>query len=168
MVPLARSDPEYYPLLLGNVVFGGGALGPEQSRLFRDIRQNAGLVYSIDSQFASGGSRSRFSIEFACAPENEARIEALVGDELTRLRSEPVGDFELALMKASLVRRVVLSDAAVASIGRDFLSYATAGLPLDQAQIDARRLLATDAPAIQAAFAKDIRPENFVRTIEGP
>ena len=168
MVPLARSDPQYYPLLLGNVVLGGGSLGPEQSRLFRDIRQNAGLVYSIDSQFSSGGARSRFSIEFACAPENEARIEALIGDELAHLRTEPVGDFELALMKASMVRRVVLADAAVSSIGRDFLSFATAGLPLDQSQVDARHLLETDAAAIQSAFASKIHPENFVRTIEGP
>jgi zinc protease len=168
MVPLARSDPEYYPLLLGNVVLGGGALGPEQSRLFRDIRQNAGLVYTIDSQFNSSGARSRFSIEFACAPENEPRIEGLIGDELKQLRTQPVGDFELALMKASMVRRVVLAGAAVASIGRDYLNYATAGLPLDQAQIDARYLLTTGAPAIQAAFAKDVHPENFVRTIEGP
>jgi hypothetical protein len=29
-------------------------------------------------------------------------------------------------------------------------------------------LLATDAHAIQEAFATYIRPENFVRTIEGP
>ena len=68
LVPLPRSAPQYYPLLLGNTVLGGGSLGPEQSRLFRDIRQNAGLVYSIDSQYVSGGARSRFSIEFACAP----------------------------------------------------------------------------------------------------
>lgn len=168
MLPLARSDPQYYPLLLGNVVLGGGSLGPEQSRLFRDIRQNAGLVYTIDSQFSSFGARSRFAVEFACAPENEARIEGLVGAQLARLRTEPIGDFELALMKASLVRRVVLADAAVASIGRDFLNFSIAGLPLDQAQIDARNILATDARSIQAAFAAQIHPENFVRMIEGP
>ena len=46
-----RSSPQYAAMQLGNTVFGGGALGPEQSRLFRDIRQNAGLVYSIGSQY---------------------------------------------------------------------------------------------------------------------
>ena len=118
LVPLPRSAPQYYPLLLGNTVLGGGSLGPEQSRLFRDIRQNAGLVYSIDSQFVSSGARSRFSIEFACAQGNEARIEGLVNDELAQIRKEPIGDFELALMKASIVRRVVLGVASASQIGR--------------------------------------------------
>ncbi|HEY5339617.1 MAG TPA: pitrilysin family protein [Candidatus Aquilonibacter sp.] len=168
LVPLPRSAPQYYPLLLGNTVLGGGSLGPEQSRLFRDIRQNAGLVYSIDSQFVSSGARSRFSIEFACAQGNEARIEALVDDELAQLRKVPIGDFELALMKASMVRRVVLGDASASQIGAGLLNDATSGLPLDQPHIDAQHLLATDARAIQAAFAANIHPENFVRTIEGP
>ena len=111
LVPLPRSSPQYYPLVLGNAVLGGGSLGPEQSRLFRDIRQNAGLVYSIDSQFVSGGTRSRFSIEFACARRQRGRIESMVNDELAQLRKEPIGDFELGLMKASMVRRVVLGAA---------------------------------------------------------
>ncbi len=103
--------------MLGNTVLGGGSLGPEQSRLFRDIRQNAGLVYSIDSQYVSSGARSRFSIEFACAQGNEPRIESMIDDELAQLRKEPIGDFELGLMKASMVRRVVLGDASASGIG---------------------------------------------------
>jgi zinc protease len=168
LVPLSRSSPQYYPLLLGNAVLGGGSVGPEQSRLFRDIRQNAGLVYSIDSQFVSNGARSRFSIEFACAQGNESRIEGLVNDELALIRKEPVGDFELSLIKASMVRRVVLGDASASSIGEAFLNDAVNNMPLDQDQVDARHLLATDAQSIQNAFVADIHPENFVRTIEGP
>jgi zinc protease len=168
LVPLSRSAPQYYPLLLGNTVLGGGSLGPEQSRLFRDIRQNAGLVYSIDSQFVSSGARSRFSIEFACAHGNEARIEGLINDELTQIRKVPIGDFELSLMKASMVRRVTLGEASASDIAQALLNDATSGLPLDQARIDAQHMLATDAHAIQDAFAANIHPENFVRTIEGP
>jgi zinc protease len=168
VLPLGRSSPQYYPLLLGNAILGGGSLGPEQSRLFRDIRQNAGLVYSIDSQFVANGARARFSIEYACAPENAPRIQSLVENELAQLRAQPVGDFELGLMKASMVRREVLSGASVASIGGGFLDDASSGLPLDQGQRDAQHLLATDAKAVQDAFATQILPGNFVRTIEGP
>ena len=168
VLPLGRSSPLYYPLLLGDAVLGGGSLGPEQSRLFRDIRQNAGLVYSIDSQFVASGARARFSVDFACAPQNAAHIQALVENELAELRSRPAGDFELGLMKASLVRRVVIGDASVASIGGAFLSDASNGLPLDQSQRDAQQLLATNAQAVQDAFNAQILPGNFVRTIEGP
>ncbi|HXP94304.1 MAG TPA: hypothetical protein VN905_12615, partial [Candidatus Binatia bacterium] len=68
----------------------------------------------------------------------------------------------------SMVRRVVLGAASAREIGGALLNDATNGLPLDQTQIDAQHLLATDAHAIQAAFAANIHPENFVRTIEGP
>jgi zinc protease len=168
LVPVPRSSAQYYPLVLGNTVLGGGSASPEQSRLFRDIRQNAGLVYSIESQYASSGARSRFSIDFACAQGNEPRIESMIDDELARLRKEPIGDFELGLMKASVVRGVVLRNSSAAQIGATLLNDAVNGLPLDQSHIDAQHLLATDAHAIQEAFAANIHPENFVRTIEGP
>ena len=168
VLPMGRSSAQYYPLLLGNAILGGGSLGPEQSRLFRDIRQNAGLVYSIDSQFIARGARSRFSIEYACAPYNAARIQSLVESELTQLRTVPVGDFELGLMKASMIRRVVLGDASIESIGGGFLDDASNALPLDQSQRDAQHLLATDAHAVQDAFTAQILPGNFVRTTEGP
>jgi zinc protease len=168
VLPIGRSAPQYYPLLLGNAILGGGSLGPEQSRLFRDIRQNAGLVYSIDSQFVAVGARSRFSIEYACAPENASRIAGLVDGELAQLRTTPVGDFELGLMKASMVRRVLIGAASTAGIGGALLEDASNGFPLDQSQRDAQRLLATDARAIQDAFASQIPAGNFVRTVEGP
>jgi zinc protease len=168
VLPLGRSSPQYYPLLLGNAILGGGSLGPEQSRLFRDIRQNAGLVYSIDSQFLAHGARGRFSVEYACAPRNLARIQSLIEGELTQLRTVPVGDFELGLMKASMIRRVVLADASVSSIGGSLLDDRASALPLDQNQRDAKALLATDAAAVQKAFADQILPDHFVRTIEGP
>jgi len=66
------------------------------------------------------------------------------------------------------VRRVVLGDASASEIGEMLLNDAVNGLPLDQTHIDAQHLLATDAHAIQEAFAANIHPENFVRTIEGP
>ncbi len=105
IVPLARSAPELYPLLLGNAILGGGSIGPEQSRLFRDLRQNAGLVYTVASQLAPRRSRYQLSIEFACLPQNEPRIAALIDAEIARMQNEPVGDFELALAKASIVRQ---------------------------------------------------------------
>ena len=168
IVPLTRSSPEYYPLLLGNAVFGGGEAGPEQSRLFRDLRQNAGLVYSIGSRLSVGRTRSKFTIDFACSPASEARISALIDGEVAKMGSEPVGDFELSLMKASIVRRTILSDASETSIGGSLLSDAAAGLPLDQDRLDAEALLATDSKAVQHAFSSYVHPENFVRVVEGP
>jgi zinc protease len=167
ILALTRSSPEYYPLELGNAILGGGTAGPEQSRLFRDLRQNAGLVYSIDSSLAASSTRARLTIQFACLPENRDRIIARIGDEIDRLQREPVGDFELSLTKASIVRKTIDADSAVASIGGALLDDAAEGRPLDQSRIDARALIATDAAAIRDAFAAYVHPDKFVRVIEG-
>jgi hypothetical protein len=67
-----------------------------------------------------------------------------------------------------MVRRVVIGDASVGSIGGSLLDDQANGLPLDEDQRDAKALLATDAQAVQSAFAAQILPDHFVRTIEGP
>jgi hypothetical protein len=84
------------------------------------------------------------------------------------LQKEPVGDFELSLTKASVVRKTIVGDASVGAIGDALLGDATAGLPLDEARIEARALIAADAPAVRDAFAAYIHPQKFVHVVEGP
>jgi zinc protease len=168
IVDIERTAPAIYPLLLGNAILGGGSLGPEQSRLFRDLRQNAGLVYSIASRLEERRARYELSIEYACLPANAARIGSLIDAEIKRMQTEPVGSFELSLAKASTVRQTVIADSSINSIGQSLLDEAADGFPFDQRQIDAQNFLRTDARAIQDAFAAYIHPPDFVRVIEGP
>lgn len=168
IVDITRTSPGLHALLLGNAILGGGSLGPEQSRLFRDLRQNAGLVYSIASRLGPRRERYELSIEYACLPANAARIGSLIDAEIKRLQTEPVGSFELALAKASTVRQTVIDESSVNAIGQALLDSAANGLPFDQSQIDARAVLRVDARAIQNAMAAYIHPQNFVRVTEGP
>jgi zinc protease len=167
IVDVARTSPDLDALLLGNAILGGGSLGPEQSRLFRDLRQNAGLVYSIASRIVPRRERYELSIQYACLPANAARIGSLIDAEIKRLQTQPVGGFELSLAKASTVRQTVIDESSIGSIGQALLDSAANGLPFDQRQLDARSVLRVDAPGIQRAMASYIHPENFVRVIEG-
>lgn len=45
---LKRDDPDYYPLMVGNYILGGGGFA---SRLMEEIRQKRGLAYSVYSSF---------------------------------------------------------------------------------------------------------------------
>ncbi|MGH7727577.1 MAG: M16 family metallopeptidase [Vulcanimicrobiaceae bacterium] len=168
IVPLARSAPALVPLRVGDAILGGGSGGPEQSRLFRDLRQNAGLVYSIGSDLEINDSYALFGIDYACLPANQPKISALVESEVRTLGQTPVGAFELALAKAALVRRGIVADGSVGTIGQTLLADAVNGVPLDRAERDAHAVVATDAEAIRAAFAQYVDPARFVQTIEGP
>lgn len=168
LVSVDRSSPQYAAMQLGNTIFGGGVLGPEQSRLFRDIRQNSGLVYSIGSQFSAQKGRSEFSTDFASSPVNSDRISRLIDAEIVRMQTEPSGDFELSLAKAAIVRRTIINVSSLASIGRSLLGDAQGGYPLDQDRLDAQAIIATSAQAVKEAFASFIRPSGFVKLVVGP
>ena len=126
------------------------------------------MVYSVAARYSPRRARSTFTVEYASAPQNSARITALIGAEIERMKTEPVGDFELSLAKASIVRQAVLGQSSTGSIGGTLLDQAASGTPFDQGRIDADRFVATDAKAIQAAFAEYVKPQNFVRIIVGP
>ncbi len=168
LASVKRSSQRAVAMQLGNAIFGGGSLGPEQSRLFRDIRQNAGLVYSIHSGFSADDTRSQFSVSFASSPENRQKIIGLIGGEIARMQTELVGDFELSLSKAAIVRRTAVGEASLSAIGQGLLGYSQGGLPLDQSRLDARDIIATSAQAVKDAFAAVVRPDGFVKVVVGP
>jgi len=168
LIDADRGSPQFAPLTLGNAVLGGGSLGAEQSRLFRDIRQNAGLVYSISSQYSPTRTRASFSIDFASSANDRPRIESLVNAEIVRMQSELVGDFELSLAKAAIVRRTSIARASIGAIGQSLLATAIEGVPADRDRSDAVAILATTPAAVREAFAARIRPNDFVRIVIGP
>jgi zinc protease len=77
------TDPDYAALVLGNYMLGGGFLN---SRLATRVRQKEGLSYGISSQLqASSLDRTGvFIITAIYAPQNAARLEAAIKEELTR------------------------------------------------------------------------------------
>ncbi|GAC1493735.1 MAG: pitrilysin family protein [Vulcanimicrobiaceae bacterium] len=168
LIDADRRSPQFAALTLGNAVLGGGSLGAEQSRLFRDIRQNAGLVYTIASQYNATRTRASFSVDFASSPNDRARIESLVDGEIARMQNEPVGDFELALAKAAIVRRSAIADASIGAIGQALLRASLDGAPFDRERADSAAILATTPAAVRDAFAKFVRRKDFVRVVVGP
>ncbi len=168
MLETDRGDPAYYALQLGNAILGGGSGGPEQSRLFRDIRQNAGLAYSIGSELSADRTRARFEISYASLPSNEARIASLSIADVEKMRTDVPGSFELDLAKASIVRRSIVDDGAIEGVGAELLGAASDGMPLDQGTLDARAFVATTGTAVRDAMAKYVHPDRFVHVVIGP
>jgi len=162
---LTRSDPDYYPLELGNAVLGGSFYS---TRLSIDLRRNAGLVYGVDSVLQAGRTRSVYFIDYASDPQNVGKAADMVVRELTAMQDTPVGADELTRVKAYLVRQIPLSEAGVAEIARGMLGRRELDLPLDEPTIAARRYVELDAAAVQAAFRKWLRPGDLVRISEGP
>ena len=162
---LTRANPDYYPLELGNSVLGGAFYS---TRLTRDIRKAAGLVYSVQSSLELSQTRGVLAVQYACDPLNVSRVHLMIVRELLTMQKTPVTTDELQRAKALLLRRIPLAESSVDAIALGIVQRRSLDLPLDEPTIAARRYLALGASDVQAAFAKWVRPADFVRVSLGP
>lgn len=162
---LTRSHPDYYTLRVGNQILSGAAFA---SRLFRDLREQSGLVYSVDSSLDAGKNRSVFAVFYACDPPNVSKARGLVERDLRQIQTRPVTPTELTQAKTILLRRIPLSTASTDRIAGELLDLSARDLPLDEPLRAAKRYLQITAAEVEAAFAKWIRPGDFVQVTLGP
>ncbi len=162
---ILRSDPDYYPLQVGNHVLSGAFYA---TRLYHDLREEAGLVYSVDSTLSIGRTRSMFSVDYACDPPKVSQARAMVIRDLKQMQAEPVSATELQQAKTLLVRQIPLSEASYEGISARLLDLSVNDLPLDEPVRAARRYVAITADQVRAAFARWIRPDDLVQITVGP
>ena len=162
---LTRSHPDYYALQVGNRILAGGSFA---ARLFRDLREQSGLVYSVDTLLDVGKTRSIFGVFYACDPPNVSKARALVERNLSAMQTRPVTPAELQRSKTLLVRQIPLSRASMDGIAEQLLDLSLRDLPLDEPMRAAKRYLEITAADVQAAFAKWIRLVDFAQVTLGP
>ena len=126
---LNRFDPAYYPLELGNHVLGGGFYA---TRLYHDLRQVNGLVYTVDVSLNASKTRASYSVQYGCDPQNVSKARAIIVRDLDQMRTQNVSDAELLQAKALMLRQIPLSTSSEDAVAGELLGYAEIGLPLDE------------------------------------
>jgi zinc protease len=162
---LPRSDPDYYPLSLGNAVLGGGFYA---TRLTVDLRKNLGLVYSVGAGIQATRTRGAYIVNFASDPQNVKRAADIASDEIRKMQTQSVGANELLRAKAILLRRIPLGESSIDDIARGLLTRSDLDLPLDEPEIAARRYISLTPADVQASFKRWMRPNDLVRVSQGP
>ncbi len=101
---MAYSDPDFYPSLMLSTLLGGGM----SSRLFQEIREKRGLVYSIYSFNAPAIDGGVFGI-YAGTGEDEAKeLVPVTLEELRRVQIDAHGD-ELRRARAQVKAGLLMS-----------------------------------------------------------
>jgi zinc protease len=162
---LKRSDPDYYPLQLGNAVLGGSFYS---TRLSIDLRKNSGLVYSVGSTLQAGRTRGAYFIQYASDPQNVSKAANMVVNEIKSMQNEPARPDELVRVKALLLRQIPLNESSVEDIAHGLIGRVDLDLPLDEPTKAAQRYIALGPDDVQNAFKKWLRPDDLVRVSEGP
>jgi zinc protease len=164
-VGVTRFDPDYYALQLGNHVLGGGFYA---TRLYHDLRQEAGLVYTVDDSLTSTRTRSLYTVSYGCDPENVSKARDIIQRDLRSMQVDRVTPQELHQAKSLLLRQMLLRESSEDAVAGGLLARAQAGLALDEPSRAARVYSALTADQLRAAFAKWIRPDRFVQVVRGP
>ena len=164
-IPINRFDPDYYPLQLGNHVLGGGFYA---TRLYHDLRQVAGYVYNVDVRLNAQKTRTIYTVTYGCDPNNVSKAKDLIVRDLITMQKENVTPAELQQAKALLLRQIPLGESSEDSVAGGLLARAQIGLPLDEPIRGAQLYFSMTADQVRAAFAKWIRPDEFVQIVRGP
>ena len=120
-----------------NQILGGS--GDFESRLWQELRQKRGLVYSVSSELDSDTDRGDFRIELSASPERVVEAVAFVRQELERLQNAPVSQTELDEAKVRLVSDALLDEASSSGQAKQLMDIATNGLPLNYYSVFSER-----------------------------
>lgn len=162
---IRRQSPEYYPLQVGRSVLAGAFYA---TRLYRDLREESGLVYTVEAELQAGKARSVFSVVYASDPKNVSRARAIIERDIRDMQAKEVSPEELLQAKTLLLRQVPLRESSTDSIASMLLNLAAEDLPLDETVRAARRYREMTAAEVKSAFSKVIRLEDFVQITVGP
>jgi len=130
MRALSRHDPDRWALDVLDQVLGGGTA----SRLFRAIREERGLAYSVYTSTAEWSDGGELVVYAGTAPARFDEVRALVDAELVRFVAEGPSESEIAVAKGFLEGAALLGTESVAgtmsAIGRALLHHDRV-LPVD-------------------------------------
>lgn len=161
---LRRSDPDYFSLLVGNHILGGGGF---VSRLMEEVRQQRGLAYSVYSFFAPFKEQGPFQIGLQTKKEQSEEALALTQKVLKEFVSDGPTEAELVAAKQNIIggfplridsNSKILSFLAVIGFYQLPLTYLTDYLAAVEA-------VTTDQ--IRQAFQRRIQPDGMVTVVVG-
>lgn len=106
-----RYHDDYTTAHVASVLLGGGM----SSRLFQEIREKRGLVYSISSVYDTVSDHGVFGFYAGTGPEHIKELMPVALDELKKMISDPIHDDELNRAKAQMKTSVLMSRERIMS-----------------------------------------------------
>jgi len=161
---LARGDPDFFPLLVGNYVLGGGGF---VSRLYDEVREKRGLAYSVYSYFSPMLQPGPFTIGLQTQREQTAVALGVVRETLARFLREGPTEAELQAAKSNLVGGFALRIDSNRKILDNLAMIGFYRLPLDYLDRWTARVEAVTLEQVRAAFARHVHPDTLVTVVVG-
>ena len=161
---ITHHDEDYFPLMVGNYILGGGSL---VSQLAQELRESRGLTYGVSSQFSPMPGVGPFLINLS-TKNNQAKtaIEVTRAVVSSFVKKGP-SDNELLAAKRYLTGAYPLSLASNRSIADIMLKMAFYHLPDDYLVTYLSNVNAVQKKDIIRAFQQKILPNRWLQITVG-
>jgi len=160
---MGRLDDRRYAAAVLDAAVGGGM----SSRLFQEIREKRGLVYSVGSALSHYAGAGVFSVYAGCSKKRVPEVLRLIRAELDRVAADGVSADEVARSRGQLKGGMVLgledTGSRMSRLGKSELSY---GEYLPVREVLAR-LDAVDETQVRAVAAELFSRETCLAVV-GP
>ena len=163
-IGVARGDPDFFSLYVGNYVLGGGGF---DSRMLKEIRDKRGYAYSAYSYFAPLAVAGPFTL--GLQTKNAQTDEALkvARETLQQFVTDGPTEDELAQAKANLTGGFPLRIDSNKKILEYLSLIGFYKLPADYLDTWVARVNAVDVNAVKQAFARRVHPDQMATVVVG-
>lgn len=157
MIDLKMGNPDFFPVLLANKIYGGGAEG----RLFLNLREDKGYTYGA---YSSVGTDERTSATFrSFATVRNAVTDSAVVEfmkEIELMRNSKVTEEELEVAKASYVGDFVMALEEPATVAGYAFNIESKSLPANFYETYLEKINAVTSEDIQRVSQKYFRADQ--------
>ena len=159
-----RADPDYFPLIVGNYILGGGGF---VSRLTNEVREKRGLTYGVSSSFSPALNAGSFTVGLQTRPDQTAQAVKIARQVVSDFVAGGPTQVELQAAKDNLIGGFALRIDSNGKLLGNLAGMAWNDLPLDYLDTWTQQVQKVSVADIKAAFGRKLQPEKMVTVILG-
>ena len=164
MTAVTRNNPDYFPLLVGNYILGGGGF---VSRLMSEVREKRGLAYSVFSYFSPGKDAGIFQAGLQTKSDQGALALEVMSQTIANFIANGPTVSELLAAKANLVNGYPLRIDNNRKLLDNVSSIVWNDLPLNTMEIWTQQVEAVTLDQVTAAFQKYLSMDRMKIVVLG-
>lgn len=164
MTAITRSNPDYFPLIVGNYILGGGGF---VSRLMSEVREKRGLAYSVFSYFAPSKDTGIFQAGLQTRGDQAALALEVMNSTIANFIANGPTPSELQAAKANLVNGFPLRIDNNRKLLDNVSSIAWNDLPLDALETWTAKVDAVTLEQVSAAFQRYLAMDRMKIVVLG-
>lgn len=159
-----RNDPDFFALLLGNHILGGGGF---VSRLTEQVREKRGLSYSVYSNFSPGLHAGAFAVGLQTRPDQAKQAVALAKEVVQDFLVAGPTEAELQAAKSNLVGGFALRIDSNRKLLDNVANIAWNRLPLNYLDTWTQQIERVSRDDVRRAMARVLQPQRMVTVVLG-